>query len=173
VFCSPLVAQPRAPMATPSEGVGDESAGETARSGDQDPIPLGFVALSQEPRSSHGQDVEVGGGFAGSRRAPSRALHVGLARSNSGRGLPGRRGLEASERGLGAGGRGPGADERAPGGAGIGGRGLGLSGMAIDGMGGNGVGDSLALVTCSTICLTLVAANSCNALKSLASCSVL
>jgi hypothetical protein len=56
-----------------------------ARSGDQDPIPHGFVAdlLSQAPRSSHGRDVEVGGGFAGSRRAPSPALRVGLARSNS------------------------------------------------------------------------------------------
>jgi hypothetical protein len=61
----------------------------------------------------------------------------------------------------------------APGRVGVGGRRLGLSGMTIDGMGGNGVGDSLALVTCSTICLTLVAANSCNALKSPASCSVL
>jgi hypothetical protein len=110
--------------------------------------------------------VEVGGGFAGSRRAPSSALRVGLACSNNGRGLPGGRGLEAD-------GRGPGAGGRASGGAGVGGRGLGLSGMAIDGMGGNGVGDSLALVTCLTICLTLVAANSCNALKSLASCSVL
>jgi hypothetical protein len=75
--------------------------------------------------------------------------------------------------GLGARGHGPSAGRRTPSGAGIGGRGLGLSGMAIYGMGGNGVGDSLVLVTCSMICLTLVAANSCNALESLTSCSVL
>jgi hypothetical protein len=56
-------------MATPSEVAGDESGGEMARLGDQDPIPPGFVAdsLSQEPWGSHGQDVEVGGEFARSR----------------------------------------------------------------------------------------------------------
>jgi hypothetical protein len=80
-------------------------------------------------------------------------------------------------RGLGAGGRGRGlgfgaAWQARPEAAsdyvglkGMAGRGMGAAGR---GMGGNGAGDSLALITCSTICLTLVVANS-----PLASCSAL
>jgi hypothetical protein len=59
-------------MVPPTEVIGDEIDGETGRSGDDDPIPSGFVADSfsqvadaaRAPRSSHGvtgRDVEVGG----------------------------------------------------------------------------------------------------------------
>jgi hypothetical protein len=162
-------------MATPSKVVSDESGGEMGRSGDHDPIPRppppppGFIAdsLSQAPQSSHGvagRDVEVGGRFASGCQAPSPALRVGLALSNSASApsgvLPGGHGMGVDGRGLGGGGRVLGGDatwqarpDAVGCGLGFGANwqarpeaatdGVGLAGVVGRGMGGNGAGDSL------------------------------
>jgi hypothetical protein len=91
-FCSSPVAQSPPPMATPTELAGDQSGGETGRSGDHDPTPHGFVVDSfsqvadaaRAPRRNHG----VAGGRALGGSAPWQARRDGLP--------PGERGMRGN-----------------------------------------------------------------------------
>jgi hypothetical protein len=97
LFLLPLIlshSPAAAPMSSPTELIGDEIDGETARSGDDDPIPSQYVAdsFSQVPGAAcapwnlhgvTGGGLEVGGVVGGGLQGPSPALRVGLSRGNS------------------------------------------------------------------------------------------